>query len=46
MDELIDKVIDQIKSDMLSEDYTAIEELLKSVPIKNLQSFLSEVCNG
>jgi len=42
-DDLMNKVIDQIKSDMLSEDYTAIEELLNCVPVKNLQAFLGEL---
>jgi len=42
-DALIDQVIDQIKSDMLSEDYTAIDELLRFIPVKHLKSFLSEV---
>ena len=42
-DELIDRVIDQIKSDMLSEDYTAIDGLLRFIPVKHLKSFLSEV---
>ena len=41
-DKLIDAVIDQIKADMLSDDYTAIEELLKSVNEKNLRAFLTE----
>ena len=43
LDALIDYVINQIKADMLDEDYTAIAEMLRFVPIKNLQAFLSEV---
>ena len=42
-DDLMDKVINQIKSDILREDYTAIEELLNRVPVKNLQAFLEEL---
>ena len=42
MDALIDLVIQQIKSDLDKGDETAIAELLKFVPVQNLQSFLSE----
>jgi hypothetical protein len=40
--ELIDKVIQQIKLDVDYGDYTAIEELLKACPEVNLEAFLSE----
>lgn len=40
--ELIDKVIKQIEQDVENEDFTAIEELLKFVPIIHLTAFLSE----
>lgn len=39
---LIDYVLDQIEIDVKSEDFTAIEELLKSVPEKNLIDYLPE----
>ena len=42
MDALIDLVIQQIKSDLEMGDENAIAEMLKSVPVQNLQSFLSE----
>ena len=41
--ELIDKVIEQIKLDVECGDYTAIEELLQACPTVNLEAFLSEV---
>jgi hypothetical protein len=40
--ELIDKVIEQIKLDVEMGDFTVIEELLKYCPEENLQGFLSE----
>ena len=40
--ELIDKAIEQIKSDVDCKDYTAIEELLKASPEVNLKAFLNE----
>ena len=40
--ELIDDVIDRIKFDLLNGDETAIDELLNSIPKKNLISFLPE----
>ena len=43
LDALIDCVINQIKADMFGEDYTAIVEMLRFVPIKNLQAFLGEL---
>jgi hypothetical protein len=43
LDNLIDAVIDQIKKDIMDGDITAIDELLKSVPVKNLESYLPEV---
>ena len=39
---LIDLVIDQIRCDCAAGDYTAIEELLRSVPAANLIAFLPE----
>jgi hypothetical protein len=39
---LIDRAIEQIKKDVESGDLTAIDELLKYVPAKNLEAFLSE----
>lgn len=39
---LIDKVLEQIKIDIQSEDLTAIEELLKVVPKEYLVGYLSE----
>ncbi len=41
-EELIDLVIDQILKDIQDGDYTAIQELLLTVPETNLKSFLSE----
>jgi hypothetical protein len=40
--ELIDRVLDQIRCDVQDEDFTAIEELLKSVPEENLKGYLPE----
>ena len=40
--EVIDKVLDQIRKDILVEDWTAIEELLTFVPLENLIGFLPE----
>ena len=39
---LIDKVLEQIKEDVINGDVTAIEELLKNVPIEILKSYLPE----
>ena len=39
---LIDKVLEQIQGDIKVQDLTAIEELIKSVPVENLRGFLSE----
>lgn len=39
---IIDKVVDQIEDDLLSGDTTSLIELLKYIPKKNLQAFLSE----
>jgi len=39
---LIDKVLEQIKKDVAVGDLTAIDELLKSCPDKNLKAFISE----
>ena len=43
MQELVDKVIGQIQLDIDSGDVTALEELLKRVPAKVLESYLPEV---
>ena len=43
MQELVDKVIGQIYLDIESGDITALEELLKRVPAKVLESYLPEV---
>ena len=46
MRNLIDKVIEQIESDVKNQDFTAIEEFLQTVlmyvPEKYLTAFLSE----
>ena len=39
---LIDQALEQVKKDVADEDLTAIEELLKHVPINILIAFLSE----
>ena len=39
---LIDKVLEQIKEDVINGDVTAIEELLKQVPNEILKSYLPE----
>jgi hypothetical protein len=40
--DLFDRVINQLRADLAWRDYTAIEELLKSVPRENLIAYLSE----
>ena len=40
--ELVDDVIEQMKDDISTEDWTAIDELLKSCPVENLISYLPE----
>jgi hypothetical protein len=40
--DLIDKVLETIKADVINGDVTAIEELLKQVPIEVLKSYLPE----
>ena len=40
--ELIDAVIEQIKTDVRGEDMTAIEELLCELPVEKLIGFLPE----
>lgn len=42
-DELIDKVIEQIKTDIEVGDVTAVEELLRYIPAPNLEAYLPEV---
>jgi hypothetical protein len=39
---LIDRVIEQIKEDILIEDVTALDELLKFTPVENLIAYLPE----
>ena len=39
---LYDEVMEQMAEDMRNSDFTAIEELLKSVPRENLIAFLKE----
>ena len=41
MQSLIDKVLEQIEQDVSTGDVTAIEELIKHIPVKNLEGFLS-----
>jgi len=40
--ELLDKVLEQIEMDVEMRDFTAIEELLSFVPVKNLEGYLPE----
>jgi len=40
--ELIDQVIEQLKLDVVNNDWTVIEELLSFVPVKFLKGFLPE----
>jgi len=42
MQDLIDRVLDQIAQDLEGSDLTALEELLKFVPQKNLIAYLTE----
>lgn len=42
---IIDYVIDQIELDIVNGDITALEELLKHIPIEYLQGYLPEVEN-
>jgi len=39
---LFSKLIDTLRADIAWRDFTAIEELLKSVPHENLIAYLSE----
>jgi hypothetical protein len=39
---LINKVLNQVKKDVNNQDMTAIEELLRFCPKENLEAFLSE----
>jgi len=45
-EELVDQVIDQMLEDIRTGDFTAIQELLLTVPDNTLKSFLSEVPNA
>ena len=40
--DLIDRALDQIENDIKERDFTAIEELLMSVPRENLIAYLPE----
>lgn len=42
LNDLVDKVISEIKKDILNEDVTALEELLLGVPEDMLKAFLPE----
>jgi len=42
MTNLIDAVLEQIAKDLEGSDMTALEELLKFVPEKNLKAYLPE----
>jgi len=39
---VIDRVLDQIRRDVEDQDYTAIEELIKDLPIERLTGYLPE----
>ena len=39
---LIDSVVEQVIKDVAQGDLTALEELLRSVPLASLQGYLSE----
>ena len=41
-DKLIDAVLEQIKSDVQSQDMTAIEELVSTLPVDRLRGYLPE----
>lgn len=43
MNELIDKVIEQIINDVNDGDLTALDELLQSVPKKVLENYLTDL---
>ncbi len=40
---LIDEVIEHIKKDILDGDVSALDELLKVIPVENLKAYLPEV---
>ena len=42
MEDLIDKVLDQIQADIEDGDLTAVAALLGSVPVKDLMAYLPE----
>jgi hypothetical protein len=42
VDDLVDRVIEEIERDILNGDLTAVDELLKFIPTKNLIAFLPE----
>jgi hypothetical protein len=41
-EDLVERVLIQIHEDVEVGDFTAIEEMLKNVPIQHLEAFLSE----
>ncbi len=41
-DKLIDKVIERIRIDIIEGDETAIDELLRYIPVENLKGYLAE----
>jgi hypothetical protein len=41
--EIVDEVLENIKKDVADGDMTAIEELLKFLPIENLKNYLPEI---
>ena len=44
--EILDKVLEQVKLDVEIGDVTALEELLSNLPSDLLQGYLSEVGDG
>ena len=40
---LVDRVLEQIRRDLIAGDTSAIEFLLREVPEENLRSFISEM---
>jgi hypothetical protein len=41
--EIVDEILENIKKDVADGDMTAIEELLKFLPIENLKNYLPEI---
>jgi len=44
--EILDKVLEQVKREVELGDMTALEELLRTIPKDLLQGYLSEVGDG